>query len=392
MPDPDRPSSAPLSEADADRLSERFTASWDDPEPAGTPVAEPLPPPAPLAPPAVAQPPAGVGPSAAAPARPAWGLTTPLKAAPAAAPSPGTQAPAPAAAARGPTPATVPRAKPKATLLGIAPIVVVGPSQPPPAAPAAAAAKPSATPPAAPLSTPPPESSSSPTATAVTTPSKPYIPKDHPLTPAVVISGEALAESAPPREDRARIAQTIPGQTRSNPSSGVAAPFPLAASSSVLDDTYPPLKRRGSKLPLLFAGALLLAAGGFAFIKLTGSRSSERSEDAPAARQPDPAPPAETPSPVPAAEAPPPVLPSEPVASAGPKNEAVPAPEPAADPEPPPPTKRTKTRKVTAAPVRRPAARPEPKTEVKTTAPAPEPAAAPTAKPAKGVIVRETPF
>jgi hypothetical protein len=211
------------------------------------------------------------------------------------------------------------------------------------------------------------------------------------LTPAVVISGEALAESAPAREDRARIAQTIPGQTRSNPASGVAAPFPVAASSSVLDDTYPPLKRRGSKLPLVLAGALLLASGGFAFTKLTGSRSPER-DDAPVARQPDPAAPAATASPVPAAEAPAaPVLPSEPVVSAGSKNEAVSAPEPAAAPEPPP-SKRTKTRKGTAAPVRRPAARPEPKTEVKTTAPAPEPAAAPTAKPAKGVIVRETPF
>jgi hypothetical protein len=241
---------------------------------------------------------------------------------------------------------------------------------------------------------PPPESSSSPTATAVTTPSKPYIPKDHPSTPAVVIS-EALAESTPPKEDRARIAQTIPGQTRSNPAAVVAAvPFPVAASSPVLDDTYPPLRRRGSKLPLVFAGGLLLAAGGFAFTKLTASSMPDGNESASASPAPVVAPIATVAptnaSPTPAAEAPAPTQPSEPVASADTKADVA-ASQPA--PPPPPASKKTKAKKVTAAPApRRPASRPEPKAEAKPSAPAAEPAATPAPKPAKGVIVRETPF
>jgi hypothetical protein len=82
-----------------------------------------------------------------------------------------------------------PLAKPKQTLLGIAPIVVVGPAPPPPVKPPAALA----------ISAPPPssgEATSSPTTTAVTTPSKPYIPKDHPATPAVVISGDVVSTEA----------------------------------------------------------------------------------------------------------------------------------------------------------------------------------------------------
>jgi len=44
MPDPDPPSGTPLSESEADRLSERFTASWDEPEPATLePATVPLP-------------------------------------------------------------------------------------------------------------------------------------------------------------------------------------------------------------------------------------------------------------------------------------------------------------------------------------------------------------
>src|SRR4051812_23326775 len=108
MPDTDRPSGAPLSESEADRLAERFTASWDDPELAS-------PPPAAVPAPALVPAPAPVPVAAPAP------IPVPV-----AAPLP--QAPTPTLA------------KPKHTLLGIAPIVV-GPSQPPPA-PAGAASSP----------------------------------------------------------------------------------------------------------------------------------------------------------------------------------------------------------------------------------------------------------
>src|SRR5882672_5338691 len=107
MPDPDRPSGAPLSESEADRLSERFTASWDEPaswEEPEPPTLEPVTVPK-AGPPLAATPAPAIVPVAAPAAAPAPALTL---------------------------------AKPKQTLLGIAPIVVVGPSQPP-AAPAVAA-------------------------------------------------------------------------------------------------------------------------------------------------------------------------------------------------------------------------------------------------------------
>src|SRR6185369_525979 len=176
MPDTDRPSDASLSDSEADRLSERFTASWDEPDAPDEPVPQP-----------------------------------PAADAGASAPKPKLQ-----------------------TLLGISPIVVI--SQPPAPSQPAAAAEPApiptsapspapATAPAAPLvSAAPPPPASSPDASSVarglTTPSKPYIPKDDPSTPAVVISEAALAD-AQRRADRARIAQTIPAQTRSAP---LAAP------------------------------------------------------------------------------------------------------------------------------------------------------------------------
>ncbi|MES1188952.1 MAG: hypothetical protein ABUL60_34370, partial [Myxococcales bacterium] len=108
MPDPQRPSGAPLSDSEADRLSERFTASWDDPDP---PTLDPP--------------------------------TVPLAASQAtqSAPEPGS----PVAGAKLVVPAAKPRQK--NTLLGIAPIVV-GPSQPPPPSPSAPP------PPPAPLAAP----------------------------------------------------------------------------------------------------------------------------------------------------------------------------------------------------------------------------------------------
>jgi hypothetical protein len=383
MPDPDPPPSGPLSESEADRLSERFTASWDDPVPT---TVEP----------------------AAVP-------TAPVPASPPPSPPP---SPAPRASVA-PASAT----KQKQTLLGIAPIVVVGPSQPPPAAAKAVAPAPvpvpvpvpvaepvpvpvaapdmpapapaaAAPPPPPPAPLPPPPSSSpdaSGVAQGLTTPAKPYVPKDDPSTPAVVINESALAESQrhqaeQERADRSRVTQPIPTH-RSAPSAS-AAPVPLVAavaSSSIVDDTYPAARRRGSKLPLILGGLALAAGGALAFAKFAGSRPS--SEANPAAAAPPPA----EPSPTPPAEAAPP---PEPAAAA-----TTPAQPQAATPPPPEP--------VAAAPkrgkVRRPAAAPSPRRPASVTAeakaaaaPASEPTSPPTPqptpKPAKGVIVRETPF
>src|SRR3954462_2665874 len=99
MPDPDRLSGAPLSDSEADRLSERYTASWEDPD---LPTVEPAT--LPLA------------------------TQAPRTSAPAAA----TAAPRPATAPAGGLSVPAPVNRQKQTLLGIAPIIV-GPSQPPPA-------------------------------------------------------------------------------------------------------------------------------------------------------------------------------------------------------------------------------------------------------------------
>lgn len=203
----------------------------------------------------------------------------------------------------------------------------------------------------------------------------------------MVISGEALAESAASKLDRARITQTIPGHTRSNPLTSGAAPFATAASSSAIDDTYPPLKRRGSILPLVLAGALLVAAAGLLFTQLRPNPASEATNGAPTAL-----PLQASESPVAAAAPPPPAeapAPPEPVASADSKTNTA-APEPTPAPEPPP-AKKTKAKKVVAPAPRRSAPRTEPRAEAKPI-PATEPTASPTPKPAKGVIVRETPF
>jgi hypothetical protein len=214
------------------------------------------------------------------------------------------------------------------------------------------------------------------------------------LTPAVVISGDVISAEAPPgstrpKEDRARVAQTIPGQTRSNPMAA-AAPLPAAVVASAkpalstLDDTYPPAKQRGSKLPLVIGGLALLAAAGIAVAKLGAGPSAQTAEATSSPAASLEAPVATT---SPATEPTPPVAvaPTEaPVASRDSKPEV-------AEAAPEPPAKKSKvTKKVSAAPApRRPVARPEPKPA---STPASEPAPTPAPKPAKGVIVRETPF
>jgi hypothetical protein len=230
-------------------------------------------------------------------------------------------------------------------------------------------------------------------ARGLTTPSKPYLPKDDPSTPAVVISDTALTAPVAPQPvasqtDRARVAQTIPAQTRSAP---LASPAPLSvppAAAAHVDDTYPAMRRRsGSKLPLVIGGLAVLGVGAIAVAKLNGSSKPETPasttatpNEAPAAAPtPSAAPVPDTDARAAAPEPPAPLPEREPEAA------------PPAEPEPTEkaatkPTKAVTKRTAPFAPARRPA-RTDTKSEPKS-APATEPA---TPKP-KGVIVRETPF
>ena len=232
-------------------------------------------------------------------------------------------------------------------------------------------------------------------ARGLTTPSKPYIPKDDPSTPAVVISDAALTAPVAPQPvasqtDRARVAQTIPAQTRSAP---LASPAPLSippAAAAHVDDTYPAMRRRGgSKLPLVIGGLAVLGVGAIAVAKLNGSSKPETPASATAATNEAPAAAAPTPSAAPVPDADTRAAAPEPPAPLPPERE----PEAARPAEPEPtekaetkPTKAVTKRAAPFAPARRPTrteTKPEPKS-----APATEPA---TPKP-KGVIVRETPF
>lgn len=358
MPDPERPSVAPLSDSEADRLSERFTASWDD------------------------EPETGEGPA-----------TVPSAS------------------------AAPPAAKPmtKQTLLGIAPIIV-GPSQPPPAAPATApktAAPATASQGSGTLvvSAPPPVSSPDASAVArgLTTPSKPYIPKDDPSTPAVVVSDAALAAgAAQPRSHRTRTAQTIPAQRAPS-----IAQVSRSRADATLDDTTPPARLRPSRLPLLLGGGAA-AAVVIAALALTGGEkqgaNASRGQSAvaeptvaaePAAAEPAAAEPAasrppgttqpEPPATVSEAVVPPPTRPTAEVRSEPPV-EAAPGAKKAKS------AKSAKRPNATATAARRaPPPKPAPKVDSKPSAgtfppavPAAEPPAPPS--PAKGVIVRDTPF
>lgn len=285
MTDTDRPSGATLSESEADRLSERFTPSWDDPNawPSDEGDAPKSPPPAPA--PVVAKPKnqtlLGIAPIVVVgPSRP--------PAAPASAPA---TAPASAPAA----PASAPAAGPAAP----APTAALTSTAPLPSALKAAASSSSAT--STPLASSPPSSpESSAVARGLTTPSKPYIPKDDPSTPAVVISEAALSE-AQRRADRARIAQTIPAQTRSSafgspgPFVAPAAPAPPSATAAAVIDTPPPFRprSRGPRL-LLVAGLTLTAVAAGAFLLGSGPSKSLAPHDQAATEGPERSPAAAT--------------------------------------------------------------------------------------------------
>jgi len=285
--------------------------------------------------------------------------------------------------------------KPKLqTLLGISPIVVI--SSQPPAAPTATprsqpaprASEPAAAPAAvsAPASLSPiaPPPSSSPDASSVarglTTPSKPYVPKDDPSTPAVVISEAALAD-AKRKADRARIAQTIPAQTRSAPSA-VPVPFPMpvsAPAAALLDDTETRPRRR-SAWPIALGGLVAIAAG-VALVTLPGGSADKRAlttadsraAASPAATTVDAAPATTTASapPEPAAIAEPTPSAAAPVARAAPAAiKRRPAKKPSASPAVAQPRKSASSRSLSAS-------EPTPTTSPRT---------------GKGLIVRETPF
>ena len=215
-----RPSSAPLSAEDADRLADGFTAFWEDP-PAPA-VAEPAPTPHPGA------------------------VTAPM---PAVVP-----APAP------PTPTPTPTPKPKVgkqTLVGIAPITIERPSEKPPEKPA--------------------PSDPHPSAPILSSPEVPgyaiaYTPKDPPSTPAVVIAPEA--QSSPDNEapaDRRRFSQTVPS-IRSAPNASLA---PLPPLPPALDDfdPYAPKNGKGKIIGLALGGALVLLVSVLGIRALGGGTS-----------------------------------------------------------------------------------------------------------------------
>jgi hypothetical protein len=387
MPDPPdkgRPSSAPLSIEDADRLADSFTAFWED---AGAPAT----------------------------------------AGPIAAPHPG--------AVTAPMPAVAPINKPvgKQTLLGIAPVAIEKrppASQPPPAAPVA---KPVSTPPAAlpppvipvatPVSTAPsatsavpeqpsppvaavpqphkqtmrgfydpstgapvPRAAVAPEAVLQSTPDVPgyaiaYTPKDPPSTPAVVIAPDAQSspENEPPEHKR-QFSQTVPSRVRSAPTASVA---PLPAPPLTDDfNPYAPKKGKG-KLALGLTGALLLLLAAVGVRTLGGEsrelaapsvpRTDVVSTTTAVAAAPTPAP-AE---PATVATANPTPTPLEPKAS-----DPVPAVMTARRAHESAPTK-AKTKKADTA-----SAAPRPVT--RTLEPSPTPAKP--ARPASGVIVRDAPF
>ena len=263
------------------------------------------------------------------------------------------------------------------------------PSSPLPASSPLAAAAPSSpvsasSPPAAPSS---PDASS--VARGLTTPSKPYIPKDDPSTPAVVISEAALSE-AKRKADRARIAQTIPAQTRSAASASpnpMLAPMPMAAPAAPVSaagaalDVYPAQRSRAPWI-LLLGGLTVTAVAAGAFVMLGSDAKSSASLPAvPAASPPAPLAASDAPGATPEVASPAPDR-------AAPDDSARVA-EPVAAASPPPlvverkrkPLPRKATPTAAAAPTAR---------KSTTTRPATEPGGS--TKAARGVIVRETPF
>ncbi|HYP78121.1 MAG TPA: hypothetical protein VER12_19245 [Polyangiaceae bacterium] len=382
-----RPSSAPLSAEDADRLADSFTAFWEDtPAPADSAAAAPAvvtaPEPAALAAPS----PATVTAPMPTVTAPGPAMVTAPSPATVTAPSPGTvTAPMPATPAS-PVPATVtapmpaiepaPKPKPigKQTLIGIAPITIEKASQRPPE-------------PAHERPAPPEPIQSSPEVPGYAIA---YTPKDSPSTPAVVIAPEAQSspEHAAP-ENRRAFSQTIPSRVRSAPNAALAPATPPAPptravpSPEALDDfnPYAPKGGKGKVIGMVLGGALLLLISVVGVRTLGGGlhQSAEPSSATDVVRA------ATVGATTPTSE------PVEPAAAA-----PIPAPAQSAVREPvstrtaqPPASERTtptkakaKAKAVFAPTAGRPATR----------APTPEPSPAPAKPASKGVIVRDAPF
>jgi hypothetical protein len=253
MPDPAdkaRPSSAPLSAEDADRIADGFTAIWEDPPAPAAVAAEPAPTPHPGA------------------------VTAPM---PAVAPAP-MPAVAPAATpvvAAAPAVAAAPTPKPgKQTLVGIAPINIERPSEKPPEKPPEKPA-PSDPHPSAPI-----RSSPEVPGYAIA-----YTPKDPPSTPAVVIAPEAQSSpSNEPPEDRRRFSQTVPS-IRSAPNASLAPlpALPALPAPTAVDDFDPdaPKKGKGKIVGLVLGGALLLLVSVLGVRALGGGSRDSAGASAP---------------------------------------------------------------------------------------------------------------
>src|SRR6478736_3959781 len=218
--DKGRPSSAPLSVEDADRLADSFHAFWDD-EPAPAAAA-----------PVIATTPAAATAIAEPAARPG-AVTAPM-----------------------PAVAPVHQEKPvgKQTLIGIAPINIERPPSEPPPSSSPVSSSPSADVPGYAVA---------------------YTPKDPPSTPAVVIAPEAQSspDNDPPPAKRQQFSQTMPTQrVRSSPHASVAPPA-VAAPIAIADDfnPYAPKKGKGKVIALVTGGTLLLLVSVVAIRGLDGA-------------------------------------------------------------------------------------------------------------------------
>jgi hypothetical protein len=195
----------------------------------------------------------------------------------------------------------------------------------------------------------------------------------------VVISEAALAD-AKRKADRARIAQTIPAQTRSAPS---AAPVPFTVpvstpAAALLDDIQTPPRRR-SAWPIALGGLVAVAAG-VALVTLPGGGGSA---DKRALTTADSRPAAASPATFDAA-------PATTTASAPPQPAAIAEPTPSAAPPiaraAPAPIKRRPAKKPSTA-----VAAPRKSTSSRSLS-AGEPTSTVSPRTGKGLIVRETPF
>lgn len=206
---------------------------------------------------------------------------------------------------------------------------------------------------------------------------KPYIPKDDPAIPAVVIAEDA---QDPPKPKRVAT-KTVPAKRYT---ATAPTPEPAVAPLDLPEDFAP--KRGGAKVFFAVAlGGAIVAVGLWLFMQGRPPTSAEPSKppDTVAAPKPPEPPAAVAPTPEPPAPNPEPV--------------ATPEPSAAPEPEPEPERDAEKPAKPVARPKPKAIARPAPKaptvaaSKPAATQVAAEPAGSPQ-KPKSGGIVREAPF